>query len=63
MNWISVKERMPKDEEKVLIFADGEIHLMTYNANWQDFTGIEDCFEESKIKHWMPLPEPPKEEA
>ena len=63
MNWISVKERLPEDEERVLIFADGEIHLMTYNSYWHDFTSIEDCFEETKVTHWMSLPEPPKEEA
>ena len=59
MNWISVKERLPEDEEEVLVFADGKIHLMFYRRVLAVF---EECSDESNVTHWMPLPEPPKEE-
>lgn len=36
--WISVKDRLPENSNKVLTYGD-------------------------PITHWMPLPEPPKEEA
>ena len=71
--WISVEERLPEDDVAVLVYAIGNNenscvamtsythHMYGYNIEgwrspWQYF------FYERKITHWMPLPEPPKEE-
>lgn len=69
--WISVKERLPKDERSVLAYygfgRDG-----VPNSDMM-FTGVLSyfCFDPEPhwqhashnvvVTHWMPLPEPPKE--
>lgn len=72
--WISVEDRLPEDNLNVLVYAIGDnensVIAMTgythkmygYNIEgwrspWQYF------FYEYKITHWMPLPEPPKEDC
>lgn len=58
--WISVKDRLPKELREVM-FYDGEEMWIGYRLGglWcEDYF----TFKESKITHWMPLPEPPKEE-
>ena len=59
--WISVKDRMPEQNEQVLCYYHYEpkspdvICQNTYfnNGIWMSET--------SKVTHWMPLPEPPEE--
>ena len=61
--WISVKERLPENENEVVLATD-----VTYsytaryvNDNWHC---VCECFEGSSpynITHWMPLPKPPEE--
>ena len=72
MNWISVKERLPKDERSVLAYYGFDhgagdlgmkfIGVLSYfcfdpNPHWQH------ADHNLVVTHWMPLPEPPKEEA
>ena len=61
-NWISVKDRLPKDmQERVLVATDcdspvGNQRIDTdryANGGWVRYNG--------HITHWQPLPEPPKE--
>ena len=70
-DWISVKDRLPEDERNVLAYygydhGDGNLGMrfmavLTYFAFDQqprfqfESTGL-------KVTHWMPLPEPPKED-
>ena len=56
--WISVKDRLPKPFESVLVFRDGKISIDYNEGNgWfaYDFNG-------KRVTHWMPLPKPPKGE-
>lgn len=71
--WISVKERLPEKlnetnqvslSEEVIGFDGecaciGQFKTYKYDGLWTFFDG--NCFR-SNITHWMPLPEPPKEE-
>jgi hypothetical protein len=71
--WISVEERLPEDDANVLVYAIDNnensciamtsythnlhgFHIEGWRSPWQYF------FNEHTITHWMPLPEPPKEE-
>ena len=63
MEWISVKDRLPENENEVLIW-DGnyiEMGFMEYEdktpVSWRNIEMIEN----NHISHWMPLPIPPEE--
>lgn len=66
--WIPVTERLPLYGEDVLAvrtYGDGEKCrevLMAHIAVWNEETG-EKWWNTTNITHWMPLPEPPKEET
>lgn len=69
--WVSVEERLPADDENVLVYAignneDSVVAMTGYTHNMYGYN-IEGWrapwqyfFYEYKITHWMPLPEPPK---
>ncbi|WP_368043047.1 DUF551 domain-containing protein [uncultured Gemmiger sp.] len=58
-DWISVKDRLPKQQTEVLAFRRGIMYLAWYDneiGRWaSDEWGILDA-----VTHWMPLPEPPE---
>lgn len=64
--WISVEERLPEAEcgdfSKNVLVTDGKYIAISSYFNCEEmepywcYTGI------GEITHWMPLPEPPKEE-
>ena len=68
--WISVKDRLPKKHEWVLVHIESNFdtkkfhvgYLMTKNfmigARPGDCDGEQ---ETSEVTHWMPLPKPPKD--
>jgi hypothetical protein len=72
--WISVKERLPEIEEvrndykrsKCVLWIDCDKDIMVgYHLTIGDRTRVMTRFSEPRISnftHWMPLPEPPKEE-
>lgn len=63
--WIPVTERLPEDGSDVLAYLDSRITAANYyKETWQDCVmGRLYLTEEGFVTHWMPLPEPPKEEA
>ena len=73
--WISVKERLPAYEEKIVFYKPGRSVLTGWfprpadinNRNRGGHGGVNNIFIDydlemhPNITHWMPLPEPPKE--
>ena len=66
--WISVDERLPEPGTDVTV-CFGSVDIFTYRYNrWGNlrFMVRDDCgyWKEPfvEVSHWMPLPEPPKEE-
>ena len=64
VKWISVKDELPKEKERVLVFLKNSGHAKGYTridtdrlikGNWIRWGNC--------VTHWMPLPEPPKEGA
>lgn len=63
--WISVKERLPEKKQRVMVYTvQGTYRIGVFSfvgdkgAVW--FKCDKSCI---TVTHWMPLPEPPKEEA
>ena len=73
--WISVKDKLPKDGEKVLVYypkwRNEKYYSCVFSAEYQkrkycdEGFGAEDVLfdigGEDGITHWMPLPNPPEE--
>lgn len=58
--WISVKDRLPEDDDDVLIRIYGKIIGVGYriNGKWKSLSMVK----APVVTHWMPLPEMPEEE-
>lgn len=62
--WISTEEKLPTEEERVLVYATGEnvvisrISLYDRRKVWMDDDG--NAFGFKTVKYWQPLPEEPK---
>lgn len=61
--WISVNDKLPTTKDDVLMVVDGRIvELGWYGQHsgiWhRAYTDVRVCI----VTHWMPLPEPPKED-
>ena len=54
LRWIPVTERLPREQETVLIWGKQGVILLDWRRDnkWS-------CFRD--VTHWMPLPEPPKD--
>lgn len=58
--WIPVTERLPEDDSQVLACTrHGKAFSAHYDHKWKSWSVSHTV----KITHWMPLPEPPKEDA
>lgn len=72
--WVSVKDRLPELRQEVLVWYDNgyEVaYLQKFEPpklQYPQFNNVEmfewcfGDFEDFDVTHWMPLPEPPKEE-
>lgn len=56
--WIPVTERLPKQQQRVLIQDFGQTTIGYLNAEnrWRDLTNLDDYLK--GVEAWMPLPEP-----
>jgi len=66
MEWIKVKDKLPDDGDKVIIYSPCGIETKYFESNI--FYDGETCMycpigEVKNVTHWMPLPEVPKDEA
>ena len=71
--WISVKDRLPEDEELVLIlYKNGAMFVgycgkqyCDFERRWRIKTALNSTklLNLGRVTHWMPLPEPPKEDG
>lgn len=65
MKWISVKEGLPNEAQKVLFYHDGDYYVgvvqIIYSDGYVVFKELSGAFMYNiPATHWMPLPEPPK---
>ena len=69
--WISVKEELPDIDQDVLVMVhwrdypeDMMVYGRRYKTRWYLWNGeLGELIKGFDITHWMPLPEPPKEET
>ena len=72
--WIPVTERLPDTSHSVLVAGKMKYewekeYTRFVDLGWNDGVSFETCNDwyegqhEFEVTHWMPLPEPPKEEA
>lgn len=78
--WVKTADRLPDDDEPVLVTYVGYTDNLPHNDAiavyaheitdnyagawyWQDSDGVDDNPVSVSITHWMPLPQPPKEES
>ena len=65
--WIPVTERLPNPKDLVLVCNEfGGVHYGYFESNNQWYTAnnwlVDAWTVMPNVTHWMPLPEPPKEE-
>jgi len=65
MEWISVKDRLPKKNEEILAyrFQDGIHEIIISYLSWTLSGEPIWADEVSNYTHWMPLPKPPEKDA
>lgn len=63
MNWINFDKIKPADGQWVLsIDSEDKMETMYYDKNWSNcLCKYDGCLKTFNITHWMPLPEPPKD--
>ncbi len=58
--WISVKDRLPDDNDRVIAFRPYEAEVSAYRYCVARGWSLKTSISNKGITHWMPLPEPPK---
>lgn len=63
--WISVKDRLPEDGQRILVHLDLDIEICYFSKEdgWKNMDGGDWYEIDSKyVTHWMTLPKPPAED-
>ena len=60
--WIPVSEKLPEDNERVIAYRPMEADASAYKYCVMWGWSVKGSMRHGGITHWMPLPEPPKEE-
>lgn len=67
IEWISVEDRLPEIAKMVLVYTKNGVIDTAWRTGfsipqgkWDTYSGA--IYGNDKITHWMPLPEPPKEQ-
>ena len=72
-NWISVKDRLPEDQDECFIFVPTfdsrgvkSTPYVLHGTYWEECEEWTTCegenFSIDEVTHWQPLPEPPEED-
>ena len=62
-SWIPASERLPEAGERVLCYCRANIYeVMKMRTDGDWVYDVHHIYMHSFVTHWMPLPEPPKEE-
>lgn len=62
--WIPVSERLPREYKAVIAWTEyHEIGEAQYNGKHFEWLDDEGDYDHAHVTHWMPLPEPPKEDV
>ena len=57
--WVSVEERLPGDNERVIAYRPNEADVSAYKYCVMWGWSVKMSMKHRGISHWMPLPEPP----
>lgn len=60
--WISVKDRLPENDDRVLVYLDSERGYTKIDTDGIYYRGGQWVRWGNDVTHWMPLPTPPKGE-
>lgn len=65
MEWISVKDKLPQEFKRVLVYSDFGIDSKVFEGGIF-YDGETHCYcpigKVDGVTHWMPLPKPPEKE-
>lgn len=61
--WISVKDKLPRDGEIVLCYTRWGFAVLQFDAEYHFWIDSNDCHSDSHILYWMKLPKAPKGDA
>ena len=61
--WIPVTERLPEDGEICICFDSRIMAILQWDERADRWLDFRRAYPKTSVTHWMPLPEPPKEEV